>query len=105
MNWCVQGHPEHDGYVAGLLREGRGWREFHQRDPKGLPVKMIAAACACGWRGPRRRAPTRAVWLRFLVGELTGKAQQPLYEDWLQHIRETLGPLVGDNPGGPKTYP
>lgn len=91
MTWWIEGQPKHEGFAAGLTRDGRGWRELGQRDKKNIPVAMMQAACECGWRGPRRRAPKCAIWMRFLIGRLDHKAQLPMLKDWEQHMREVLG--------------
>jgi len=106
MTWWVEGHPEHEGFAAAVVRDGRNWRELGQRDRR-VPAGMLMAACECGWRGPRRRTVRGAVWDRFLIvwpeeedrERLRRRRREwdaQLIKDWRAHLAESLGLALED---------
>lgn len=105
MGWQSYDAPGHEGHLVALVAgdpdDPDSWRELHGRPevsalarvprdtPDEVDVAVFQAACSCGWRSPRFRAPPGTSWWPSYV-ELP-----KLHEDlrdlardlWSQHWR------------------
>jgi len=93
------GLEEHEGYTAGLVRragcdESSGLlRELEyprDSDRNDVPVRMVAAACTCGWRSPRWQPRHGTFWHPNMV-ELQPYDQELSDALWGEHADHMLG--------------
>lgn len=57
MGWHNEEHPEHEGYLVGLVKVDYRFRELESEDGNVERVEYVQMACSCGWRSPRLAAP------------------------------------------------
>jgi hypothetical protein len=91
MGWNHEVVPGHEGYIVGQLRDDSLWKEIDppQDFRDEFPVHVVQAACACGWRSARYRAPAGTTWgprcidIRPTASGL--RAEEGLRRLWLYH--------------------
>lgn len=91
--------PEHEGYPVGFVTrdgcdESSGlYRELeYPRDSDGdRTVKLIAAACDCGWRSPRFPASTGTQWWPSCIfaSEVDDARVHALFKEHIEHVRRS----------------
>lgn len=99
MGWFDSAHPEHEGYLVGLVHDKeRGLVESeHMRqlayphdDHERHDVVKLQGACSCGWRSPRFTAPYGTKWYPHTV-ELPDFADEHVravvLKLWREHLR------------------
>ena len=89
MSWFHDEETGHEGTVVGLVEVRHGWRELGVADQTAQPVLVVQAACECGWRSPRMRAPSGT---RFVPSAVM---LPPGYDDrarvlWREHIQQIV---------------
>lgn len=91
MGWCSDEHPEHEGYLIGLVKPAGSWRyrELGKADGNVERVEYLQVECSCGWRSPRFCAPLGTKFVPVCV------LSEPAFEDfavelWKEHVAATV---------------
>lgn len=102
MGWNHGDVPAHEGYVVGQVREGSLWKEIDppQDFRREIPVHEVQAACACGWRSARYRAPVGTTWgprcIDIPPHSAGVRVEDALRRLWLQHADAIAEPTKLD---------
>ncbi|HKY40716.1 MAG TPA: hypothetical protein VJN18_32500 [Polyangiaceae bacterium] len=90
MGWCSNDHPEHEGYLIGLVKPKDGWRyrDLNEGDGQVDRVAYVQVGCDCGWRSPRIYAPVGTKFIPSVV------LAEPAFDDlavelWKEHVAAT----------------
>jgi hypothetical protein len=99
MGWCSEEHPEHEGYLIGLVPisdDSRTLREvsYHVDGAvDSIKLQYVCVGCECGWRSPRMFAPSGTEWSPAMVWLAYGSSDEVVagYEEsarkvWRAHV-------------------
>jgi hypothetical protein len=91
MSWLRPGLRNHDGFVIGLHEDPPGLlRPLERKDPDGISVRELQAACSCGWRSVRftAAASAGAAWI-FGTLDLCEQDEDKARALWVEHANQT----------------
>lgn len=93
LGWSHEDQPAHPGHIVGQTWKEGGWFDV---SPPGesegtLDVETVQAACACGWRSARYRAPfgttmTSSGSVELPTSRIGLRKKDGLRRLWLEHV-------------------
>lgn len=76
MGWCNDDAPGHEGFLVALERITERYSSHYRElranvderiGDREIEVRVVQAACECGWRSQRLRAPLGTTWAPSIV--------------------------------------
>lgn len=89
MGWCDDS-GEHEGYIVGLIQtepNGSALRElsyFNKDNDAVGEIRLIQAACSCGWRSSRIAAPYGTFYSPHHIAT-SPEMEEIAHQLWLLH--------------------